>query len=168
MISVAKSLFVALAFWSFKPGPAQSQTLSVDDYPNRSITIIVPAPVGGPTDLLARIIGDKLRGAFGYPRGDRKYRTGIHLVMEFTVVEPVDYAANRLLRVVLDMAHVRLDHIEAEVVDHLGDLIDHLLVGGDLCAQIGEGWWSGFRDGNGTSVRRPRVSASRDWSVFGQ
>ena len=67
MISVAKSLFVALAFWSFEPGPAQSQTLSVDDYPNRSITIIVPAPVGGPTDLLARIIGDKLRGAFGYP-----------------------------------------------------------------------------------------------------
>jgi tripartite-type tricarboxylate transporter receptor subunit TctC len=67
MISVAKSLFVALAFWSFEPGPAQSQTLSVDDYPNRSIIIIVPAPVGGPTDLLARIIGDKLRGAFGYP-----------------------------------------------------------------------------------------------------
>ena len=67
MISVAKSLFVALAFWSFEPGPAQSQTSSVDDYPNRSITIIVPAPVGGPTDLLARIIGDKLRGAFGYP-----------------------------------------------------------------------------------------------------
>jgi tripartite-type tricarboxylate transporter receptor subunit TctC len=67
MISVAKSLFVALAFSSFEPGPAQSQTLSVDDYPNRSITIIVPAPVGGPTDLLARIIGDKLRGASGYP-----------------------------------------------------------------------------------------------------
>ena len=55
MISVAKSLFVALAFWSLSREPAQSQTLSVDDYLNRSITIIVPAPVGGPTDLLARM-----------------------------------------------------------------------------------------------------------------
>ena len=60
MISVAKSLFVALAFWSFEPGTHAVANLE-------RFTIIVPAPVGGPTDLLARIIGDKLRGAFGYP-----------------------------------------------------------------------------------------------------
>jgi Uncharacterized protein conserved in bacteria len=50
MISVAKSLFVALAFWSFEPGTRAVANLE-------RFTIIVPAPVGGPTDLLARISG---------------------------------------------------------------------------------------------------------------
>jgi tripartite-type tricarboxylate transporter receptor subunit TctC len=67
MDSAAKGLLVALAFWTFELGPAQSQTASVDDYPNRSITIVVPAPVGGTTDLLARIIGGGLRNILGHP-----------------------------------------------------------------------------------------------------
>ena len=46
--------------------------------------------------------------------------------------------ADRFLGVVLDMAHVGLDDIEAEVVDHLADLVDALLVGGDLRAEVGE------------------------------
>ena len=36
-------------------------------YPDRAITIIVPAPVGGATDLLARIIGGSLRRILGQP-----------------------------------------------------------------------------------------------------
>ena len=67
-ILAARSLAaIAIVFSALGPECAQSQISRVDDYPNRSITIIVPAPVGGPTDLLARIIGDKLRAAFGYP-----------------------------------------------------------------------------------------------------
>ena len=67
-ILAARSLAaIAIVFSALGPEFAQSQISRVDDYPNRSITIIVPAPVGGPTDLLARIIGDKLRAAFRYP-----------------------------------------------------------------------------------------------------
>jgi tripartite-type tricarboxylate transporter receptor subunit TctC len=34
-------------------------------YPTRPITIVVPFPVGGPSDLLGRMVGDRLRSSFG-------------------------------------------------------------------------------------------------------
>ena len=37
------------------------------DYPTRPITIIVPFPAGGPTDTLARIMGDRMKDALGQP-----------------------------------------------------------------------------------------------------
>ena len=36
------------------------QTLDATSYPNRPIRIIVPFPAGGPSDVLARIIGQRL------------------------------------------------------------------------------------------------------------
>jgi tripartite-type tricarboxylate transporter receptor subunit TctC len=36
-------------------------------YPNRSIKIVVPFPAGGPSDVLARMIGQKLTEAWGQP-----------------------------------------------------------------------------------------------------
>jgi tripartite-type tricarboxylate transporter receptor subunit TctC len=36
-------------------------------YPSRPITIIVPFPAGGPTDTLARILGERLRVSLGQP-----------------------------------------------------------------------------------------------------
>jgi tripartite-type tricarboxylate transporter receptor subunit TctC len=36
-------------------------------YPSRPINMIVPYPPGGPTDTLARIFAERLRGAFGQP-----------------------------------------------------------------------------------------------------
>jgi tripartite-type tricarboxylate transporter receptor subunit TctC len=41
---------------------AQSQS-----YPARPVTMIVPFPAGGPTDTIARIIGDHMKGTLGQP-----------------------------------------------------------------------------------------------------
>jgi tripartite-type tricarboxylate transporter receptor subunit TctC len=43
-------------------GPATAQ-----DYPNRPVTIIVPFPAGGPTDTLARLLGDRMKDSLGQP-----------------------------------------------------------------------------------------------------
>ena len=34
-------------------------------YPSRPITIVVPYPAGGPTDTLARILAERMRGHSG-------------------------------------------------------------------------------------------------------
>jgi len=36
-------------------------------YPSRPITMIVPGPAGGPTDVIGRIIAERLRGSLGQP-----------------------------------------------------------------------------------------------------
>ncbi len=38
-----------------------------ENYPSRPITIIVPFAAGGPTDALARILGDRMRQSLGQP-----------------------------------------------------------------------------------------------------
>jgi tripartite-type tricarboxylate transporter receptor subunit TctC len=43
--------------------PAAAQ----DGYPNRAIHMIVPFPAGGPSDVLARMIGQKMSADFGQP-----------------------------------------------------------------------------------------------------
>ena len=55
-ISVA-ALFVV----SVLPFTAQSQTA----YPARNIRVIVPSPTGGPSDIVARLLGDKLGASLG-------------------------------------------------------------------------------------------------------
>jgi tripartite-type tricarboxylate transporter receptor subunit TctC len=42
------------------PGPA-------DDFPNRTIRIVVPFPAGGPADIVARIIGQRMSEDWGQP-----------------------------------------------------------------------------------------------------
>lgn len=59
-IRVARLLVVAAAL--LVPGLAGAQS-----YPARPIHWIVPFPPGGPTDLLARIVGQKLNEAWGQP-----------------------------------------------------------------------------------------------------
>jgi tripartite-type tricarboxylate transporter receptor subunit TctC len=46
---------------------AQIAGASAQDYPSRPITIIVPFPAGGPTDTLARILGERMRVPLGQP-----------------------------------------------------------------------------------------------------
>jgi tripartite-type tricarboxylate transporter receptor subunit TctC len=48
-------LFAAAAFLL-----SQSPECRAEDYPNRPIHLVVPYPAGGPTDILARVVGDKL------------------------------------------------------------------------------------------------------------
>lgn len=46
------------------PLPAAAETSS---YPDRPITFIVPFAAGGPTDLMARVLGEKLSESLGQP-----------------------------------------------------------------------------------------------------
>ena len=91
--------------------------------------------------LLRRGAGevDRRRTALGIDaNGHSDHRAVVHLVGERTVLEHVDDAAHLLLGVVLDVAHVGVHHVEAEVRHHLAQLLRALLVGGDLGAEIGQ------------------------------
>src|SRR3974390_2948378 len=54
VLSLALALFVA--------GVA---TGMAENYPSRPITIVVPFPAGGPTDALARVLAERMKGALG-------------------------------------------------------------------------------------------------------
>src|SRR5262245_10542892 len=43
----------------------QMSVAAAEDYPSRPITIVVPFPAGGPTDTLARILGDRMKDSLG-------------------------------------------------------------------------------------------------------
>ena len=47
--------------------PQVSPLAAQETYPNRAIHIIVPFPAGGPSDVLARMIGQKMSADFGQP-----------------------------------------------------------------------------------------------------
>jgi tripartite-type tricarboxylate transporter receptor subunit TctC len=58
--------FLVLAILAFlqiaPPGTASAQS-----YPTRPVTLIVPYPAGGPSDVLTRILADRLKTALGQP-----------------------------------------------------------------------------------------------------
>jgi tripartite-type tricarboxylate transporter receptor subunit TctC len=58
MVAIAMALITALAGAS----PAAAQA-----YPSRPITMVVPFAAGGPTDVLARVLGERIRAALGQP-----------------------------------------------------------------------------------------------------
>jgi tripartite-type tricarboxylate transporter receptor subunit TctC len=49
------------------PGPAMADEQSAATYPNRPIRLIVPFPAGGPSDIVARLIGQKMSEDWGQP-----------------------------------------------------------------------------------------------------
>jgi tripartite-type tricarboxylate transporter receptor subunit TctC len=55
---------IALAPWA---SAAQDAPDPAKDFPNRAIHIVVPFPAGGPADLVARIIGQKMSEDWGQP-----------------------------------------------------------------------------------------------------
>ena len=62
--AVRLSLFALLAIWT--SGAAAAEDLSAS-FPNRPIRLIVPFPAGGPSDIVARIIGQKMSEDWGQP-----------------------------------------------------------------------------------------------------
>jgi len=59
MIGFRIALVGMLALLAIVPAQAQS------DYPNRTITLVVPLPPGGTTDMMARAVADRLGAALG-------------------------------------------------------------------------------------------------------
>ncbi|MBI1988373.1 MAG: hypothetical protein HYS65_01325, partial [Betaproteobacteria bacterium] len=49
------------------PLAAGAATPAKDEYPNRPLRFIVPFPAGGSTDIIARIIGQRLTESMGRP-----------------------------------------------------------------------------------------------------
>ncbi len=47
--------------------PAQAQPAAPNAYPAKAITMVVPFPPGGPTDLIARVLAQKLSEQMGQP-----------------------------------------------------------------------------------------------------
>ena len=47
--------------------PVVSRIARAQTYPSRPITIIVPYPPGGPTDTIARLLAERMRGSLGQP-----------------------------------------------------------------------------------------------------
>ena len=61
-----KTLLTTLALALGATGLAQAQTsVAAKDYPNRPITLVVPAGAGGGTDVVARVLADQLSKRLG-------------------------------------------------------------------------------------------------------
>jgi tripartite-type tricarboxylate transporter receptor subunit TctC len=60
--AIALGLLTALSIGS---AHAQGTDASAKDFPNRPIRIVVPFPAGGPTDILARVIAQRLSETWG-------------------------------------------------------------------------------------------------------
>ena len=59
--AVLLSFLAGLALAATRPAAAQT------DFPNRAVRVIVPFPPGGPADLIARFVGQKMAEDFGQP-----------------------------------------------------------------------------------------------------
>src|SRR5262249_11649607 len=65
-MQITRVLFIALAAIGVSADRTSSQP-STADYPNRQVNFVVPSAPGGGTDILGRLIGQKLSDRFGKP-----------------------------------------------------------------------------------------------------
>jgi tripartite-type tricarboxylate transporter receptor subunit TctC len=63
----AARFFIAAMLAASIAGPAAAQEQSTATFPNRPIRLIVPFPAGGPSDIVARLIGQKMSEDWGQP-----------------------------------------------------------------------------------------------------
>jgi tripartite-type tricarboxylate transporter receptor subunit TctC len=47
--------------------PAGSRVARAQAYPTRPITMVVPFPAGGPTDVIGRVLNERMRASLGQP-----------------------------------------------------------------------------------------------------
>src|SRR5262245_23337027 len=67
---IAPRIVVAALVFAAAAGLANAQTTPDDDargYPNRTVRLIVPFPPGGPADIVARFVGQKMSEDWGQP-----------------------------------------------------------------------------------------------------
>src|SRR5437763_17008734 len=67
MLRIAASvaaLCTLLCTWALAPAAAQD---AAKDYPNRAIHIVVPFPAGGPADVAARLLAQRMNEDWGQP-----------------------------------------------------------------------------------------------------
>jgi len=57
---------VLLLLWLPQPS-AQERSDTVDSYPSRPVRIVVPFPAGGPTDILSRIVAQRMSESWNQP-----------------------------------------------------------------------------------------------------
>ena len=58
---------VPTAVIAFALALASAAGASADNYPSRPVTMVVPFAAGGPTDTIARIIGEHMKDTLGQP-----------------------------------------------------------------------------------------------------
>jgi len=61
--ALVKALSLVVMLWTMEAGRAAGQEL----YPSRAITLVVPFPAGGSTDVIGRIVAEGLRQVLGPP-----------------------------------------------------------------------------------------------------
>jgi tripartite-type tricarboxylate transporter receptor subunit TctC len=67
---MAPRILVAVIGFALTLGYAQAQAIlgaEPNNYPNRAIRIIVPFPAGGPADMIARLVGQRMSEDWGQP-----------------------------------------------------------------------------------------------------
>src|SRR5215471_11434987 len=64
-MSLCVSTFMRVAWLALLV--AWSGPLAAQDFPNRTIKLIVPFPAGGPSDTIARVLVDKMSSLLGHP-----------------------------------------------------------------------------------------------------
>ena len=63
----SRCLILAAGLFALMLGPAGAQQGDATGFPNRAIRIVVPFPAGGPSDVLARLIGQKMSEDWSQP-----------------------------------------------------------------------------------------------------
>ena len=88
MTSAAKALVTLAIAIAMSPSHAQTTTR---DYPTRPIRLIVTFPPGGPTDIVARAVGQKIGEAWGQPVVvDNRPGAGGNIGMDLVAKSPAD------------------------------------------------------------------------------